>query len=102
MEDVKKTGYSQEDAAFREKDEQWLKAKRAELDAQRKQSEAESRKSAHWMKCPKCGGDMKEVALENVKVDQCGECQGVFFDAGELEMLNAKSRSQGFLKKLFN
>ena len=101
MEDDKKGGISREDAIFKEQDEQWIRAKRAELDAQRKQTEVESRKSTHWMKCPKCGGDMKEVTLETVKVDQCGDCQGVFFDAGELEMLNAKPRSPGFIKKLF-
>jgi ribosomal protein L37AE/L43A len=100
MEDDKK-GISQEDAVFREKDEEWIKAKRKELDAQRQKAAVESRKATHWMKCPKCGGDMKEVKLENVKVDQCGECQGVFFDAGELEMLNAKKRSAGFMGKLF-
>lgn len=101
MDDLHKAGYDQEDAIYREKDEQWIKAKRAELDARRQQLSAEARKSAHWMKCPKCGADMQEVTMESVKVDRCGECHGVYFDAGELELFSAKPRSGGFLRKLF-
>ena len=43
--------------------------------------------AAHWMCCPKCGGKMAERKFENVMVDQCGACGGIYFDAGELDML---------------
>ena len=45
----------------------------------------ENEKQLHFMKCPKCGGDLAEVAHGGVTVDRCGSCEGVFLDAGELE-----------------
>ena len=60
-----------------------IKERRAELDKAR----STSARQAHFMKCPRCGGDLKEVEHHNVKVDQCVDCKGVWLDAGELEML---------------
>lgn len=42
-------------------------------------------KKAHFMKCPKCGHDMAEEQLGDIKIDRCTYCEGVFFDPGELE-----------------
>jgi Zn-finger nucleic acid-binding protein len=51
-----------------------------------KQEEGRKRKELHWMKCPKCGSSMTEAPLhENVKIDRCTRCGGLFFDRGELE-----------------
>ena len=88
------TGYDQEDAYFREKDQELLARRRAELDAQRGSSVVGK------IKCPRCGSNMSEVAIEHVKVDRCGGCGGVFLDKGELEMLT-HSKSGGFFKRLF-
>ena len=54
------------------------------------------------MKCPKCGHDMKEETLENVSIDRCTHCEGIFFDAGELEQIFAQKEEQrrGFFRKL--
>ena len=60
-----------------------IKERRALLDATRSQIA----RKAHYMKCPKCGGDLKEVEHHNVKVDQCTDCKGVWLDAGEIELL---------------
>jgi uncharacterized protein len=59
-------------------------------------------KKLHFMKCPKCGHDMKEEKLENVSVDRCTHCEGIFFDAGELEQIFAQKEEQrrGFFRKL--
>ncbi|MCF7908669.1 MAG: zf-TFIIB domain-containing protein [Candidatus Omnitrophica bacterium] len=35
--------------------------------------------------CPKCLGKLEEKNVENVKVDICWVCEGVWFDRGELE-----------------
>jgi uncharacterized protein len=59
--------------------------------AQSAESERAKLRQLHFMKCPKCGHDMKEEDLGSVKVDRCTYCEGVYFDAGELE--------QAFLKK---
>jgi len=37
--------------------------------------------------CPKCLGDMNEVAVEGVTIDVCASCRGIWLDPGELAML---------------
>ena len=39
------------------------------------------------MKCPKCSSKMEKVKYQNVEVDKCIECKGIWFDAMELEEL---------------
>jgi PAT family beta-lactamase induction signal transducer AmpG len=40
-----------------------------------------------FMRCPKCRADMELLELQGVQVDRCSSCQGLWFDAGELEQL---------------
>ena len=44
-------------------------------------------KELHYMCCPKCGMELHEIELRNVKVDKCFGCEGIWLDAGELETL---------------
>jgi len=45
---------------------------------------------------------MAEKKLENVMVDQCTACGGIYFDAGELELLVKHEKSgHGVLGRLF-
>ena len=81
------SGYNQEEAAFKKQEQEALAKMRSELDAKRKATAGASAKAAHWMCCPKCGGKMAEKKLETVMVDQCTACGGIYFDAGELELL---------------
>jgi uncharacterized protein len=76
-----------------------IKERRASLDAARLQSD----RKAHLMKCPKCGGDLKEVEHHHVKVDQCVDCKGVWLDAGEIELLEHATASgvTGFFSSMF-
>ena len=39
--------------------------------------------------CPKCGSDMRSYERNEVVVDQCTGCGGLFLDRGELERLAA-------------
>ena len=39
------------------------------------------------MKCPACGNLMIVVEHEQIELDYCVNCSGVWFDAGELELL---------------
>ncbi len=39
------------------------------------------------MICPKCHVDMIVVEQHNVELDYCTSCSGVWFDAGELEIM---------------
>lgn len=45
--------------------------------------------------CPRCGGLMDIESAEDVEIDVCLTCRGVWLDAGELEDLKSKSE-QGF------
>ena len=50
------------------------------------------------MKCPKCVGNLEEKTLEKVAVDACFVCEGLWFDAGELEaVLKADSKDFDFI-----
>jgi uncharacterized protein len=60
-----------------------IKERRSALDMARSKME----RASHYMKCPRCGGDLKELEHHNVKIDQCADCKGVWLDAGELELL---------------
>ena len=39
------------------------------------------------MKCPACSSLMIVVEHENIELDYCLNCKGVWFDSGELELL---------------
>lgn len=64
--------------------------------------ERERLKQLHFMKCPKCGHDLKEETLEGVVVDRCTFCEGLYFDAGELDQVFLKKDDdrKSFLRRL--
>lgn len=77
--------------------------KREEERAAREKTEETKRlKDLHFMQCPKCGHDMKEELIEGVSADRCTHCEGIFFDAGELEQILTQKEEQrrGFFRKL--
>lgn len=57
-------------------------------------------KELHYMKCPKCGMNLVEINYKKIKVDKCSECEGIWLDAGELDMV--AQMDKGSLKKLFS
>jgi acetyl-CoA carboxylase beta subunit len=72
----------------------------------REQESAEHRRrlrELHFMKCPKCGHDLRTEELDGIEIDRCSFCEGLFMDAGELEQLYLKKEQadrQGFLRRL--
>jgi uncharacterized protein with PIN domain len=97
------TGYNEAERQFHEKDQQALAALRTQLDARRAEARRAAEKAAHWMRCPKCGGQMKEHAMGSVMVDQCTACGGVYFDAGEFEALARHQKTTSpMLDRLFS
>jgi len=42
------------------------------------------------MRCPKCRADMEQVDYEGTEVDRCTICHGIWFDAGEIDLLKGK------------
>ncbi len=52
------------------------------------------------MRCPRCDGNLQETKVEDVSIDTCDKCGGVWLDSGELEQLT-KREGGGFFGKLF-
>jgi uncharacterized protein len=71
---------------------------RKKLDAERGQVAKNESQGPHWMKCPKCGGQLEEIDKFSIKIDKCTSCAGLFFDAGELELLLESQKPEGFFK----
>jgi hypothetical protein len=92
-----------EEEYFLKLNQEKIKKLRSDLDKKREEESKQKRKEATWMKCPKCGADLKEVNYQNVMIDTCSQCQGIWLDHGELELLaqGHAEMSKGFLKKLF-
>ena len=83
------------------KQDQALIAKlRAQADAERRARTKDQEKALHWMRCPKCGGQMQEIEQFNIRLDQCGDCRGIYFDAGELDILFKMQNKDSFFSKL--
>jgi Zn-finger nucleic acid-binding protein len=43
--------------------------------------------------CPRCRAPLTEREFQTVKLDACTTCKGVWFDAGELEMVMLLKKS---------
>lgn len=79
-----------------ERRKKWAQEQGAKMAAEEK----EKVKQLHWMKCPKCGMDLAEIELHGVKVDQCANCGGVFFDKGELDQV--EKHGHGVMDRVFS
>lgn len=52
--------------------------------------------------CPKCDGKLVETDYENIKIDVCGSCHGVWLDAGELaQIVNREENNGGWFERVF-
>lgn len=79
----------------RENEDKWIKEQELRIRKEREREEAvqkiadekERVKALHWMRCPKCGHEMETVNNHEVLIDQCLECEGLYFDKGEFDTL---------------
>ncbi len=46
------------------------------------------------MKCPKCGGLFIQALLEDIQIDRCNSCNGLWFDELELKAVLNKKGSE--------
>ncbi len=53
------------------------------------------------LECPKCDGKLVETAYENITIDVCNKCSGVWFEAGELAQIVDKNENSGWLSRYF-
>ncbi|HUU00071.1 MAG TPA: zf-TFIIB domain-containing protein [Myxococcota bacterium] len=63
-------------------------------------AERQKLKDLHFMHCPKCGLEMKTIKINDVDIDKCFSCGGLFFDDGELEKVTR--RASEFFKSVDN
>jgi len=94
---------SLEDEYFLKLDMEKIKELRDELDQNRKEENEKQKLKAHWMKCPKCGSDLAEINYDEVMIDRCTGCEGIWLDKGELELLTQGEAkfTRGLLQRLF-
>lgn len=59
-------------------------------------SEAAKAAGKSSMMCPRCDGSLKESKFEEVMIDTCDNCGGVWLDSGELEQLTKKDKGGWF------
>jgi hypothetical protein len=84
---------SLENEYFRRKEQELidkLRAKRAETE----------KPDSSILLCPKCDGTLAEFTFENVQIDRCNSCNGVWLDAGELERLIGQEET-GWLGRMW-
>lgn len=85
-------GRSLENDYFRRKEQELIEKMKAKL------GEEGSKETAN--QCPKCDGVLFETDYENIKIDVCNKCSGVWLDAGELAQVAHKD-SGGWMSKIF-
>ncbi|HEY5677740.1 MAG TPA: zf-TFIIB domain-containing protein [Myxococcales bacterium] len=78
---------STEDEYFAREDAERLRKLAAEQRKKLADAEREALRRQHFMRCPKCGMELKELRFRDVQVDRCFSCNGTWLDAGELEKL---------------
>ncbi|HRI03690.1 MAG TPA: zf-TFIIB domain-containing protein [Pyrinomonadaceae bacterium] len=91
--DMEDRGQALENEYFHRKEQELianLKAKIQDDDAKRL-----------GIKCPKCDGMLIETDFNNIEIDVCDKCSGVWLDAGELTQIADKDEDSGWFGKLF-
>ena len=91
--DLEDRGQALENEYFRRKEQELIEKMKAKLEAENAEASA--------IGCPKCDGKLVETDYDNVKIDVCNKCTGVWLDAGELAQLVHKDSEGGWLSKLF-
>ncbi|MBA3465992.1 MAG: zf-TFIIB domain-containing protein [Gemmatimonadaceae bacterium] len=64
---------------------------RAKLDADREKADRQHK----VINCPRCAVELVEKESDNVKIDSCPKCGGVWLDSGELEQLRLVNKGRG-------
>ncbi len=91
--DLEKRGDALENEYFHRKEQELI----AKMKAKLQEDEAKSLE----IKCPKCEGTLIETDFEDIKIDVCNKCTGVWLDAGELTQIADKDDETGWFGKLF-
>lgn len=91
--DLEARGDALENEYFRRQEQELIAKMKAKL-------QAEEAKSLE-ISCPKCDGTLVETDFDNIKIDVCDKCSGVWLDAGELTHIVSKEDETSWFGKLF-
>ena len=80
-----------EEEYFRRKDKESLERLRKAIKEEASQSSAEP----VTMDCPRCTGKLHAEVYDEVNIDRCDTCGGIWLDAGELEILTKSAAAGG-------
>jgi len=80
---------------------EYFRRQEQELIEKMKTKLAGESKTASDLNCPKCDGKLVESDYENIKMDVCNSCHGVWLDAGELAQIVHKEENGGWLSRVF-
>ncbi len=91
-----------------EKEEEYFA--RLEMEQRKKREEENKKKFAeeekkrlkelHYMRCPKCGMELREIDYKGIRIDKCFHCEGIWLDAREMESIARLEK--GTMNKLFS
>ena len=86
-------GKALENEYFRRQEQELIEKMKSKL-------QAENQKASD-LKCPKCDGNLVATDFENIKIDVCNKCSGVWLDAGELAQVVDKDKNDGWFGRVF-
>ncbi len=81
---------------------EYFRQQEQELIAKMKTKLTGEAKNASHRDCPKCDGKLVETDYENIKMDVCNTCHGVWLDAGELAQVLHKDEGKGWFGRMFD
>ena len=87
-----------EEEYFHRKNQEAIEKLRAKM----KVSEEAKAAGTSSMQCPRCDGTLAESKFEEVLIDTCDKCGGVWLDSGELEQLTKKDTGGWFSRYWFS
>lgn len=80
-----------EEEYFKRRDRESLQRLR---EAMREEARARGEETT-TMQCPRCDGRLHEMPFDDVRVDRCDKCNGLWLDAGELEQIIRQEDAPG-------
>lgn len=92
---------SKEEEYFLEQEAKRRKERERQELEKKKEKDRQKLKELHYMHCPKCGQKLEEISYFDIKIDRCTECEGIWLDHGELDVIT-KFQEVGLFKNLFS
>jgi hypothetical protein len=90
---MKERGDALENEYFRRQEQELIAKMKAKLTSNK------TEESSQTFPCPKCEGQLEQGDFENIHIDICNKCGGVWLDPGELQLIT-KKESGGWFGRL--